>query len=106
MRRIGLIPCRPETVCGFGYLAGEAPESSDPGAPDGRFRILNVPARGRVSVHDRLTMRCVASTVSAADGTWRIEGLRTDRYFVVIGFDDRGFQNAAIQDWIRPAAME
>lgn len=105
MRRIGLIPCLPDTVCGFGYIAGEAPASPDPDEPDGRFRILNVPARGRVSVHDRLTMRCVASVISAEDGTWRIEGLRPDRPFVVIGFDDRGLQNAAIQDWIRPAPL-
>ena len=90
---------------GRGYLAGEAPLTPDPDEPDGRFKILNVPSRGRVSVYERVSMTCVRSTLSAADGTWRVEYINPDMRYVVIGFEDRGLQNAAVQDWIAPAAM-
>lgn len=51
-------------------------------------------------------MAAVAMTRSKADGTWRVEGLDMDRKFLVIGFDDRGNHNAAIQDWVSPAPLE
>lgn len=51
-------------------------------------------------------MSPVAMTRSKADGTWRVEGLDMSRKFLVIGFDDRGNYNAAIQDWISPAPLE
>ena len=88
---------------GRGYIAGEAPASGDPDAPDGRFKILNVPSRGRVAVLERGAGRVIAQTLSAPDGTWRIDGLNEEMQFTVMGFDDRGLQNAAIQDWIQPA---
>lgn len=87
---------------GTGYLAGEAPDPSDPESLDGRFRILNVPARGKVVVFDRLTMQVAAQTYSADDGTWRVERLNPVLVYTVIGFDDNGNVNAAIQDWVRP----
>jgi hypothetical protein len=91
---------------GSGFLAGQAPAvPSDPNSPDGRFRILNVPSRGRVCVFERGTINCVASVLSAADGTWRVSYLDTTRPFTVIGYDDIGQQNAAIQDWVYPVAM-
>ena len=96
---------RMATFRGAGYLAGLAPDSGDPASIDGRFRILNVPARGRIVVFERGSMQPVASTLSAADGTWRIDWLAPAQTFTVIGFDDRGLQNAAVQDWVRPAAM-
>lgn len=89
-----------QEFAGTGYLAGEAPDSGDPDSPDGRFKILNVPSRGRVVAFERSSMRVVASTLSKPDGTWRIDGLSTTVEYTVIGFDDRGLQNAAIQDWI------
>lgn len=91
---------------GDGFFAGQAADPSDPDSPDGRFRILNVPSRGRVTVYERSSMRCVAETLSATDGTWRIENLSRSIDFTVIGWDGRGLQNAAIQDWVRPALME
>jgi len=91
---------------GPGYLAGEAPKTNDPSEPDGRFRILNQPARGRVMVLERGSGLCVASTMSKDDGTWRVDRLNPAIRFTVIGFDDRGLQNAAIQDWIAPAVRE
>ena len=95
------VPSR--AVSGNGYLAGEAPAApSDPASPDGRFRILNVPSRGRVMVFERGTTVCVASVLTAADGTWRVPNLDTSLPFTVIGYDDSGAQNAAIQDWVYP----
>lgn len=91
---------------GRGYLAGTAPISSDPDAPDGRLRILNQPAIGRIMVLDRRTFEIVASTRSRADGTWRVNRLRMDMKFLVVGVDDLGNVNAAVQDWVSPAPME
>ncbi len=88
---------------GRAYLAGEAPKTSDPQEPDGRFRILNRPAQGRVVVLERGSGVCVASVLSKPDGTWRVDRLSADYRYTVIGFDDSGGQNAAIQDWIAPA---
>lgn len=90
---------------GRGYIGGDAPASADPEDPDGRAKIENVPSRVRVMVYDRSTMRCVGQAVSADDGTWRVEYLSLDHVYTVVGFDDRRLVNAAIQDWIVPAAM-
>lgn len=92
-------------LTGFGFLAGSAPASSDPGAPDGRFRMLNVPRVGRVVALERSTLRVAGSAISRTDGTWRIEGLPLDVFFLVVGFDDRGNYNAAVQDWVKAAPM-
>lgn len=47
-------------------------------------------------------MLCVWSGLSAADGTWRADFLSNHYRYVVMGFDDTGVVNAAIQDWITP----
>jgi len=100
---IGIVDVtRSVRVRGSGYFAGEPPDPGDPESVDGRFRILNVPARGRVVVYERGSMLPVAHTLSASDGTWRVDWLDPLRDFIVIGFDDAGVQNAAIQDWVRP----
>lgn len=92
-------------IAAKGYLAGEGPSTEQPDV-DGRFRIMNQPAAGRIMVFDRISMSAVAMTRSKADGTWRVEGLDMSRKFLVIGFDDRGNHNAAIQDWVSPAPLE
>lgn len=91
---------------GLGYFAGEAQDPDTPDGSDGLARILNVPQRLKVAVYEQGSMAVVASTVSAADGTWRIDYLHPDLYYTVIGFDGWGVQNAAIQDWVKPAPME
>lgn len=101
VRRIGVTPRI--SFQGYGFLAGEAPTGTGTGDPDGRFKVLNVPGRGRINVHERSSMVCVRSTVSAPDGTWRVDYIDASLSYVVIGFDDRGQVNAAIQDWIKPA---
>lgn len=89
---------------GPAYFAGEAPTAPDD--PDGRFRVLNVPTRGRITVYDRSNMVVAASTLSAPDGTWMVDYLRNDLFYVVVGWDQTGAQNAAIQDWVKPALPE
>lgn len=91
---------------GQGILAGLAPDPVDPDSPDGRFRVLNVPARGRIVVYERGSMLPVAQTFSAIDGTWMIDNLSSDTYYTVVGWDGTGQQNAAIQDWVRAHVPE
>lgn len=100
-RRITAGLSGPTDLVGRGYLAGTAP--SDPDAPDGRFKKMNVPAIGRVVALERSSLRMAGAALSRADGTWRISGLATGVRYLVIGFDDRGLVNAAIQDWVLPA---
>ena len=91
-------------LAGPGMLAGTAP--TVPLGPDGRAKILNEPARVRVVAFDRHLMRPVASTLSRSDGTWEITNLDPARYYAVVGFDDAGGVNAAIQDWVKPHVPE
>lgn len=86
---------------GLGYFAGEAPTEENP--VDGRYRVQNVPARGRVSLHERSTLSCIASVLTRADGTWRIEGIDPTLVCTIIGWDDTRQHNAAIQDWVTAA---
>lgn len=103
---VGVIEAtRSDRVRGHGFFAGLAPDPLDPDQVDGRFRILNVPTRGRVVVFERRSMLPMASTLSAADGTWRINWLDPALDFIVLGFDETGAQNAAVQDWVRPEPM-
>jgi len=90
---------------GAGYVGGNAPTSADPDSPDGRAKKLNVPGRVRITVLERGGLKVIDSTISKPDGTWRISCLSPKYTFLVIGQDDRGLVNAAVQDWVKPAAM-
>lgn len=103
---LGAVASRHSGLCGVGFFSGLAPDPLDPDSADGRFRILNEPARGRITVHERAGMTCAGETLSAADGTWHIGNINPDVYYVVIGWDGRALQNAAIQDWLKPAVPE
>jgi len=87
---------------GAGSFAGLAPDPAVQGSPDGRYRKLNVPAVGRITLHERRGMQCIAQTYSAADGTWAFNSLDPAIDYTIIGWDDTGAQNAAIQDWLQP----
>lgn len=104
--RFGMRTSTRQLFAGPGFLAGEGPAGTDPDEIDGRFRILNQPARGRIHVLERSTGICIASTMSNSDGTWRIDRLDPNLPMTVIGYDDTGMQNAAIQDWVLPAVEE
>ena len=103
---ISLLASRSILYRGNGYFSGLGPDPADPDSADGRFRKLNVPGQGRIVAYDRSSMQAVASTLSNPDGTWRIDALDPDRFYTVIGWDDAGVQNAAIQDWVKPALPE
>lgn len=96
----------PVAYAGLGYIGGNAPASNDPASPDGRAKKLNVPARVRINVLDRASLKVIASTLSASNGTWRIEYLSPAYDYLVIGQDDLGQVNAATQDWVRTAPMD
>jgi hypothetical protein len=100
---MGMATSRERDLGRRGYLGGSLPNDD---GDDGRARIQNVPGAVRVNVHERGAMRLVATTRSAADGTWRVDYLDPLEIYVVIGFDDQGRVNAAIQDWVRPALMD
>jgi hypothetical protein len=102
----GALVSTAQAYAGKGFLAGEGPSASEPDAVDGRFRILNQPAQGRILVFDRGTTNCIASVLSKPDGTWRLDRLDPALVLTVVGYDDSGRQNAAVQDWVRPAVEE
>ena len=97
---------RAKGYSGAGYFAGLAPDPAIPDSPDGRFRKLNVPAVGRILIVERSSLAVVGDTLSAPDGTWQISGLNPSLVYTVIGLDDTGEQNAAIQDWVKPHVPE
>ncbi len=104
--RFGALVSTAQAYAGRGFLAGQAPSGEDQNDVDGRFRILNQPAQGRILVFDRGTTNCIASLLSKPDGTWRLNRLDPNLILTVVGYDDSGQQNAAIQDWVRPAVEE
>lgn len=92
-------------LCGHGFLGGTAPDPA-PNSPDGRTKIMNEPARVRVVAYSRVHDTIVGTALSAPDGTWLIEHINPELDLYVIGFDDRGLVNAAIQDWVKPHVPE
>lgn len=102
---------------GHGYLAGEPPaDPDDPESPDGRTKVLGELAQMRVTVHERSSMICIADTVSAADGTWRIDNIDPAIPVVVLFWNDppRTVEigetlrpiNGFMQDWIHAEPYE
>lgn len=88
---------------GDGYFAGNPPE---PGSEeDGRSKIMNAPASVRIGVFDRRSRALVAQVSSDAAGRWTVSWLDRAKPYFVVGFDERGEVNAAIQDWVYPEAM-
>lgn len=89
---------------GRGELGGRIPVGGE--EPDGRFRRVNVPSIGRVVALERNSGHLVRGVRSSADGSWRIHNLNEDLIYTVLGFDDLGGLNAAIQDWVKPHVPE
>ena len=73
-------------ISGPGYLAGSIPPDPNPDNLDGRTKVLGEIKPLRVTVLDGVTKRAVAQTFSAADGTWRIDGLKLNHRFAVSAF--------------------
>lgn len=78
---------------GRGFVAGQAP---------GLVTVGGAPAARRVVLIDSLTLKPVARTWSAADGTYRLNGINPNREFTVVGFDHFEIYNAVIRDGIKP----
>lgn len=78
-----------DPLSGDGYIAGEPPPTPNPYNLDGRTKVLGEIKPLRVTVLDGVTKRIVAQTFSAANGTWRINGLSPDHSFTVL-FDNPG----------------
>ncbi len=49
-------------------------------------------------------MALVADVRSNPDGSWKVERI-ADVEYIVLGLDEAGRVNGAIQDWVRPAPM-
>ena len=93
------------TYTGNGYVAGEAPSG---GSADGRVRINGVVGIGRVMIFERRGNGrpvYVAETMSAADGTWRIDFLNRDMIYFVLAVDQSGQFSLGGQDHVVPVAM-
>lgn len=84
-------------LSGNGFIAGIAP---------GIVTVGGAPASRRIEVIDIQTRRTVASTVSAADGTFRINNLNPSRRYRVLAYDHQLVYNAVIRDNITPAVDE
>ena len=102
-RRMGIRTSPNEQFKGGGFVAGRPPPAVNPDELDGRTKILNIPSRVRVHVYERMSMVCVGSVLSAADGTWEVARLSIGRRYLIVGLDGTGQHNAAVQDWIVPA---
>lgn len=80
---------------GSGYLAGEFPAgiTTVEGVPaSAQVRVLLRAADGSPADGD-----VVATTMSATDGTWRVEGLDTTRRYDVVGRKD-GFNDVIVSN--------
>jgi hypothetical protein len=64
---------------GAGFIAGEL--------PDGLVTVNSVPSAREVELRHRATRRTIAITFSAADGTYRFDGLDPMQEYDVIGRD-------------------
>lgn len=82
---------------GLGYIAGEAPDGLVTFNGDGAVRTLDL--------WDRAENVCVMSTVSAADGTYRFDGLNLDRLFDVRARGVDANENDLIAARIAPESL-
>ena len=89
-----LIKSSPQLSGGLGFIAGQDP---------GLVTVAGSPARRPVYLFEKTGMRLVDTQYSGADGTYRFDGLSTDRRFVVVAFDTEEQFNAVIRDNITPA---
>ena len=69
-------------ACGPGYIAG-----GGEGDPPGLVTVVDAPAAREVEVRLRRSRRVIATTFSAADGTYRIDNIRPGVECDVIGRD-------------------
>ena len=73
-----------------------------PGHVSGTLKVVNVPAIRTVRLYDRLTGELLRTTQSAADGSFRFDGLEVGRKFIALGQDEDYpvKYNAAVADFL------
>jgi len=91
-----LIRSSPLLLGGLGFIAGQDP---------GLVTVAGAAARRPVYLFEKTGMRLVATQYSGEDGTYRFDGLSTEKRFVVVAFDTEQQFNAVIRDNITPAPM-
>ncbi|MGN6518774.1 MAG: hypothetical protein ACTHK2_05035 [Dokdonella sp.] len=79
---------------GLGFIAGTSPL--------GLVTVNGSPGAREVEVRHRKTRMPIATTFSAADGTYRFDGLNPDEEFDVIARDWAGTYNDAILARVKP----
>lgn len=82
---------------GDGYIAGES--------PDGLVKVDGTPAAREVRIHERVSGRLVATTMSASNGTYAIYRLDRQVEFDVIARDHERVWADRIVGAVIPAAM-
>lgn len=75
------------------------------GVSPGLLTVSGTPASRTILVYEAQSHRLVAKTVSAPDGTFRINHLDGNRKYRVLGVDDLGEHNAVVADFITPVPM-
>ncbi|WP_304334629.1 hypothetical protein [Conchiformibius steedae] len=78
---------------GKGYIAGT-------GA--GIVTVNSIPARRKIYLYDCASMRCVRSTWSATDGTYRLSHLDHRREYWLVARDYKGEYEPVAYDFVRP----
>lgn len=89
----GLTRYRANFAAGAGYIAGE---------PPGLVTVNGVPAAREIELRHRAARVVIATTFSAADGTYRIDGVDPAQEFGIIGRDWAGIYNDTITARVRP----
>lgn len=77
---------------GAGSIRGQSP---------GLVTFDGQPGKAKVLCCEYPTMRIVRSTRSAADGTYALENLRTDKEYLIVGLDETRTDNAVVMDRIK-----
>ena len=73
--------------------------------PTGIVTVRDNPARRRVVLLDRNSLKCVATQWSKADGSYGFTHLDENRDFILFALDHLKEYEPPAYDWVRPVAM-
>ena len=82
---------------GKGYIGGDL--------PTGIVTVRDKPARRRVVLLDRNSLKCVATQWSNADGSYGFHALDENRDFILFALDHLKEYEPPAYDWVRPVVM-
>lgn len=100
---VGLAPINVVVIGGVTLVSDvyDGGQGSIRGQSPGLVTFDGVPGKAKVLCCAYPTMRIVRGTRSAADGTYALTNLRTDKDYVVVAFDETRNDNAVIVDRVR-----